>query len=46
MFLGDMVTGFEWFLGGKQEPGWFQGLWKELMAPVVASGIPYAVVLG
>ena len=46
VFLGDMVTGFEWFLGGKQQDGWFEGLWQQLTKPVVEAGVPYAVALG
>lgn len=45
VFGGDQVTGWRWGLSGR-EPGWTEALWRNLTAPVVEAGIPYAMALG
>ena len=43
VFSGDMVSGFAW---DHHTPGWFADRWRQLTAPVQATGLPYAVGLG
>lgn len=51
MFGGDMVSG--WVCSPSRSPrpaacgpGWFEARWRQLIAPVHAAGLPYAVILG
>lgn len=51
VFSGDMVSG--WVCSAQRKdrpaacgPGWFEARWRQLIAPVHAAGLPYAVLLG
>lgn len=49
VFSGDMVSG--WACGRPPRPapcapGWFEARWRQLVAPVHAAGLPYAITLG
>ena len=51
-FSGDMVSG--WVCAQMNAtppfagcpPGWYEARWRQLIAPVQAAGIPYAIILG
>ncbi len=42
VFSGDMVSGYAW----NGSPGWYEALWRRLIQPTNAAGIPYATTLG
>jgi pre-mRNA-splicing factor SYF1 len=50
VFSGDMVSGWECKPGGLRKPdcgpSWFAERWSQLMSPVHAAGLPYAIILG
>ncbi|KAK9918079.1 hypothetical protein WJX75_001042 [Coccomyxa subellipsoidea] len=39
---GDMVSGFAW----DGTMGWFEKRWRQLVKPIAAAGVPYALILG
>ena len=44
---GDMASG--WVCAHMEPacpPGWYEARWRQLIAPVQAAGIPYAIILG
>ncbi|GAB4822377.1 hypothetical protein N2152v2_009423 [Parachlorella kessleri] len=45
VFSGDLVSGYFYKLTNAT-PGWTEKLWRRLIEPVNAAGLPYAVVLG
>ena len=47
VFSGDMASG--WVCAQTKPacpPGWYEARWRQLIAPVQAAGIPYAIILG
>lgn len=50
VFSGDMVSGWVCRPSDPRAPdcgpGWFERRWRQLIAPVHAAGLPYAVTLG
>jgi pre-mRNA-splicing factor SYF1 len=47
VFSGDMASG--WVCAQTKPacpPGWYEARWRQLIAPVRAAGIPYAIILG
>lgn len=49
VFSGDMVSGWACGRSPRATPcaaGWYEARWRQLVAPVRAAGIPYAIILG
>ncbi|MCJ1461829.1 purple acid phosphatase [Pseudocyphellaria aurata] len=44
VFSGDLVSGYQW--NESLGPGWFSERWHQLILPVKASGVPWALTLG